>query len=158
MGLLAALRWQVEETCKRANIRCTERFPDDEPQLHRAGAITLFRVVQEALANVVKHAGASEVEIGFDVADEQIIVTIRDDGIGASREDLVRPRSHGIAGMRHRVHVLGGRLDISSGPGRGTRVRVQVPLASVIQPQGADADGSGTFAAMPWADRGGSPA
>lgn len=159
MGLLAALRWQVEETCKRANIRYTERFPDDEPQLHRAGAITLFRVVQEALANVLKHAAASEVEIAFEVADEQITVTIRDDGIGTSPKDLIRPGSHGIAGMRHRVHVLGGRLDITSETGRGTCVRVQVPLARVVQPQGTDdADSSGTFAAMPWAERGGSPA
>jgi protein-histidine pros-kinase len=55
MGLLAALRWQVEETCKRANISCTEHFPDDEPQFSRAGAITLFRVAG-SLANVVKHA------------------------------------------------------------------------------------------------------
>jgi signal transduction histidine kinase len=158
MGLLAALRWQIEETCKRAGLTCTERFPPDEPQFSRAGAITLFRVVQEALANVVKHAQASEVEIVLEMAEELVIVSIRDDGIGASPDDLVRPRSHGIAGMRHRVHVLGGRLDIATAPGRGTRVRVQVPLASVMQPTGADAGTSGTFAAIPWASRGGSAA
>jgi len=158
MGLLAALRWQVEETCKRANISCTEHFPDDEPQFSRAGAITLFRVVQEALANVVKHASASEVEVAFEVTDEQVVLTVRDNGIGASPANLARPRSHGIAGMRHRVHVLGGQLDISSEPGGGTHVRVRVPLTSVIQTESPDADSSGTFAAIPGAERGGSTA
>ncbi len=61
MGLVAALRWQIEEACKRADLRCIENFPEVEPQFSRAGAITLFRVVQEALANVLKHARAKEV-------------------------------------------------------------------------------------------------
>ena len=124
MGLLAALRWQTEETCKRANLRCTERYPDEEPRLNRAGAIALFRVVQEALANVAKHAKASNVDITFEVANQEVILTVHDDGVGAAPTDLARPRSHGIAGMRHRINVLGGRLDISSGPGRGTTVQV----------------------------------
>ena len=149
MGLLAALRWQSEETCKRANLRCTERYPDEEPRLNRAGAIALFRVVQEALANVAKHAKASNVDIAFEISDQEVILTIHDDGVGAAPTDLARPRSHGIAGMRHRVNVLGGRLDVSSGPGRGTTVQVRVPLQNVTEAAGSDADDSGTFAAMP---------
>ena len=149
MGLLAALRWQTEETCKRANLRCTERYPDEEPRLNRAGAIALFRVVQEALANVAKHAKASNVDIAFEISDQEVILTIHDDGVGAAPTDLARPRSHGIAGMRHRVNVLGGRLDVSSGPGRGTTVQVRVPLQNVTEAAGSDADNSGTFAAMP---------
>ena len=149
MGLLAALRWQTEETCKRANLRCTERYPDEEPRLNRAGAIALFRVVQEALANVAKHAKASNVDIAFEISDQEVILTIHDDGVGAAPTDLARPRSHGIAGMRHRVNVLGGRLDVSSGPGRGTTVQVRVPLQNVTEAAGSDADDSGTFAAMP---------
>jgi signal transduction histidine kinase len=139
MGLVAALRWQIEETCRRANINCTERFPDEEPAFNRAGAITLFRIVQEALTNVVKHAAATEVEVAFDRSDSEVVLTIHDDGVGASPAALVRPRSHGIAGMRHRIRALGGQLDISPGPGgRGTRVRVVVPLASVTQAPGTD--------------------
>lgn len=148
MGLLAALRWQSEETCKRANLRCTENYPDEEPQLNRAGAIALFRVVQEALANVAKHAKASNVDITLAVSNREIILTVRDDGVGAAPTDLTRPRSHGIAGMRHRITVLGGRLDVSSGPGRGTTVRVTVPLESVTATAGDDADNSGTYASM----------
>jgi signal transduction histidine kinase len=149
MGLLAALRWQSAETCKRANLRCTERYPDDEPRLNRAGAIALFRVVQEALANVAKHAKASNVEITFQISNQEVIVTVHDDGVGAAPADLARPRSHGIAGMRHRINVLGGRVDVSSGPGRGTTVRVRVPLENVTVAAGSDADDSGTHAALP---------
>ena len=147
MGLLAALRWQCEETCRRADLRCTERYPDDEPQFNRAGAIALFRVVQEALANVAKHARASEVDVALELTDRDVVVTIRDNGAGAAASDLSRPRSHGIAGIRHRIQVLGGRLDISSVPGRGTTVRATVPLASVSRTSADDCD-SGTYRAL----------
>jgi signal transduction histidine kinase len=149
MGLLAALRWQSEETCRRANLRFTERFPDEEPQFNRAGAIALFRVVQEALANVAKHARASEVDIALELTSRDVVVTVRDNGIGAAPAELNRPRSHGIAGLRHRVQVLGGRLDISSAPNRGTTVQVRVPLANVSGTAGADDGDSGTFATLP---------
>jgi protein-histidine pros-kinase len=149
MGLLAALRWQSEETCGRANLRCTERFPEQELRLSRAGAIALFRVVQEALVNVVKHARASEVQIAFEVTNDEVVVTVQDNGVGAT--DVARSRSHGIAGMRHRMHVLGGQLDVSRGPNGGTTVRATVPLASVIAAEESDADSSGTYrsVAMP---------
>ena len=151
MGLLAALRWQTEETCRRADLRCTERFPDEEPPFNRAGAIALFRVVQEALANVAKHAKASEVDIALELTDRDVVVTVQDNGVGAVPADLNRPRAHGIAGLRHRVQVLGGRLDISSAPNRGTTVQVRVPLANVSRAAGTDDGDSGTFATLPWA-------
>jgi signal transduction histidine kinase len=144
MGLLAALRWQSEETCRRADLRCSERFPDEEPPFNRAGAIALFRVVQEALANVAKHAKASEVDIALELTDQDVVVTVRDNGSGAVQADLTRPRSHGIAGIRHRIQVLGGRLDITSEPGRGTTVRATVPLSSVSRTGAEDCD-SGTY-------------
>ena len=149
MGLLAALRWQADETCRRADLHCNERFPDVEPQFNRAGAIALFRVVQEALANVAKHARASEVHIGLELTDRDVVVTVQDNGIGAEPADLNRPRSHGIAGLRHRVQVLGGRLEISTAPNCGTTIRARVPLASVTRPEGTCADDSGTFATLP---------
>jgi signal transduction histidine kinase len=144
MGLVAALRWQSEETCRRADLRCNERFPEEEPQFNRAGAIALFRVVQEALANVAKHARASEVDIALELTDRDVVVTVRDDGAGAAQADLSRPRSHGIGGIRHRIQVLGGRLDITSEPGRGTTVRATVPLASVNRTAADECD-SGTY-------------
>jgi signal transduction histidine kinase len=151
MGLLAALRWQSEETCRRAELSCTEHFPDEEPPFNRAGAIALFRVVQEALANVAKHARATEVDIALELTDRDVVVTVQDNGVGAASEDLTRPRSHGLAGLRHRIQLLGGRFDISSAPNRGTTVRVHVPLSNVIRTEGVDDGASGTFATLPWA-------
>ena len=151
MGLLAALRWQAEETCERAGLRWAVRFPEDEPRLSRAGAIALFRVVQEGLANVVKHARASEVHVAFEVTSDEVVVTVQDNGVGAEEADLARPRSHGIAGMRHRIYVLGGRLDVARGPGGGTTVRATVPLANIVAAEGSDADSPGTYGPLPWA-------
>jgi len=154
MGLVAALRWQIEETCRRADLTCREQLPDDEPAFSRAGAITLFRVVQEALTNVIKHARAKEVHIALEFTDQDVVLTIGDDGVGSTPEALTRPKAHGIAGMRHRIHVLGGRLDIATAPSGGMRIRVQVPLASVVQSNGGDADASGMFATVPWVEPG----
>jgi signal transduction histidine kinase len=150
MGLVAALRWQIEEICKRANLRCHEQFPDEEPPFSRMAAITLFRVVQEALTNVIKHSGAKEVRVALTLQNDHVELTIQDDGVGTTPEALSRPKSHGIAGMRHRVRVLGGRFDIDA-PGHGTHIRVEVPRASVMQ-SGLDPTASGTFAAIPWAE------
>ena len=159
MGLVAALRWQIEETCKRANLTCRERFPEDEPAFNRAGAITLFRIVQEAMANVIKHARAKEVDVELELTDEHVVLTIGDDGVGATADVLTRPKAHGIAGMRHRVHVLGGRLDIRTAPTGGMRIQVRVPLANVMQASAGDSGSSGQFAAIPWAaEPGGSAA
>ena len=106
MGFLAALRWQSEETGKRANFRCTEHYPEEEPQLNRAGAIALFRVVQEALANAAKHAKARNVEITFEVTETQVVLTVHDDGVGADQADLgaaASARSRGDASPRQRA-------------------------------------------------------
>jgi signal transduction histidine kinase len=132
MGLVPALRWQLEETCKLANIRCRDRFPDDELEFKRAAAISLFRILQEALVNIVKHAGATEVEASLEAGEQHVVLSISDNGAGASPEELGRPKAHGIAAMRHRVRVLGGKLEFISEPGRGTRIRVEVPRANVL--------------------------
>jgi signal transduction histidine kinase len=149
MGLVAALRWQIEETCRRADLTCREQLPDDEPVFSRAGAITLFRVVQEALANVIKHAHAKEVHIALEFTDQDVLLTIGDDGVGSTPAALTRPKVHGIAGMRHRIQVLGGSLDIATAPSAGMRIRVRVPLASVLQSNRGDTGASGTFATVP---------
>ena len=110
--------------------------------------------MQEALANVAKHARAKEVHIALDFTDQHVVLTIGDDGVGSTAEALTRPKAHGIAGMRHRSHVLGGRMSITTAPSRGMRIHVQVPLESVVRSNGGDPGAFGTFATVPWVEPG----
>jgi signal transduction histidine kinase len=134
MGLLAALRWQMEESCGRAGLKCIENFPDTEPQLLPNAAIALFRVVQEAMVNIVKHAKAKTVEVSLSQTPTELLLTVRDDGIGIPPGDYLKPQAHGLSGMMHRIYVLGGQLSVERGARGGTEVRVRVPLANVLAP------------------------
>jgi signal transduction histidine kinase len=130
MGLLAALRWQVGETCRRAGLQCHCHFPAAEPEVAPRTAIALFRVVQEALANVLKHAAATRVDLTLEVTGEHLLLTVADDGAGITPDRLRAPQSHGLAGMKHRVVALGGTLTVGLAPGGGTEVRAIVPRGS----------------------------
>jgi len=148
MGLVAALRWQLDESCRRGGLNCIERFPDDEPTFSRAGAISLFRVVQEALTNVMKHAKASEVEVALEIAGDDVLLYIRDDGVGVASEAVGRAKAHGLAGMRQRISVLGGTLQVGRAPGGGTEIRAQVPRRNVTESERDDPSRSGRYRAM----------
>jgi signal transduction histidine kinase len=86
---------------------------------------TIYRLVQEALTNVAKHADASAVRVVLRVADSDVLLEIRDDGTGFDTQ--ARTAGFGVAGMRERVYLAGGRLDIESGPG-GTTLRAEMPV------------------------------
>jgi signal transduction histidine kinase len=143
MGLVAALRWQMEESCARAGLACTERFPDTEPTFTPNASIAIFRIVQEALANVLKHAKASEVEVSLETIDQDLVVSVRDNGVGIPAE-CVKPRAHGLAGMRHRVFVLGGQMWVGRAPGGGTEIRAMIPLANIVAPAPSSTDETAT--------------
>lgn len=130
MGLLAALRWQVDETCRRAGMHCACHFPAEEPDIAPRTAIALFRVVQEALTNVLKHAAATRVDLTLEVTAEHLLLTVADDGAGITPERLDTTQSHGLAGMKHRAVALGGTLTVGPAPGGGTEVRAIVPRGS----------------------------
>jgi len=146
MGLLAALRWQMEESCGRAGLKCTEKFPESEPPLLPNAAIALFRLVQEAMVNIVKHAKATEVEVSLMQTPTELVLTVRDNGVGIPPGDHLKPQAHGLSGMMHRVYVLGGQMSVERGVAGGTEVRVRVPLANVLAPaSGQDANLSGRY-------------
>lgn len=130
MGLVAAIRWQLDETCKRAGLECQAHFPDEEPDVAPRTAIALFRVVQEALTNVQKHANARHVEVRLDAAPDHFLLSVADDGTGIAPGATVRAQSHGLAGMRHRMSALGGSLTVGPRPGSGTEIRAIVPRAT----------------------------
>jgi signal transduction histidine kinase len=132
VGLFAALRWQMKETCGSAGLKCIESYPDDEPRFKSEASIALFRIAQEAFSNILKHSRAKTADISLDMDDETLLLRIADDGIGIPVGQFMAIASHGLASMRHRVRALGGRLDVRSPPSGGTLLIVQIPIANAI--------------------------
>jgi signal transduction histidine kinase len=133
MGLFPAVRWITQETCGRAGLDYTEEYPEQEPRLLDDAAIMVFRLVQESLTNVVKHAHAVMVHVSLRIEGDDFIVVIEDDGRGIEPERLNALGSHGLATMRHRVRSFGGELEIDTPPTGGTRLRARLPLAALQQ-------------------------
>ncbi len=131
LGLFPALRWQVADLCERAGLKCTERYPPQELHLTPDASIAIFRVVQESLVNVVKHAHARNVEISIEPQDNSLIILIKDDGVGLPAERLRTLRAHGLAAMRHRVTGLGGQLRVARAPIQGTEIEARLPLDKI---------------------------
>ena len=134
-GLNAALEWQAREFEKHAGIPCRFQSNSDDVRLEPDRATGVFRVFQEALTNVAKHAQARRVEVQVFATDELLTLEVRDDGIGVAADDLEKPESFGVRGMQERVHRLGGWLDVSGAPGRGTTIMLSIPRAGVLAGQ-----------------------
>ncbi len=132
VGLVAALRWLVDETVRRQGIACEEQYPETVPELSPDARIAVFRAVQECLMNIVKHARAKSVLIRVSATDGELSVVVRDDGVGIDEARLETPQSHGLLGMRHRIESLDGRLGVQSlGPGCGTECSFTLPLERI---------------------------
>ena len=132
IGLVAALRWLVDETLRRQGLACEEQYPETVPDLSPDARIAVFRAVQECLINIVKHAKAKSVLIRVTASDDELSVIVRDDGVGIDEARIETPQSHGLLGMRHRIESLAGKLGIQSlGPGVGTECRFTLPLERI---------------------------
>jgi signal transduction histidine kinase len=127
LGLLAAIEWLVQNFIQRTGVSCT-LSADEDLELQEPYATAVFRIVQEALANVAKHAGATEVAVVIDVLPGAISLTVRDNGRGFATEASRRPQSLGLMGLQERALLLKGSADLHSAPGQGTRVEVSIPL------------------------------
>ncbi len=134
VGLYAALRWQLKETCGRAGLACVENYPDDELALTSEASIALFRIAQEAFTNTLKHASAHAVDVSLEVNRDYIALRVADDGTGIPAERFKAIGSHGLAAMRHRVRALGGQFDVISPTWGGTVVTASIPLAQALAP------------------------
>jgi signal transduction histidine kinase len=132
VGLFAALRWQMKETCAGAGLKCSESYPDEEPRFKSEASIALFRIAQEAFSNILKHSQAKTADISLDMDDETLLMRIADDGIGMPVGQFTAIGSHGLASMRHRVRALGGRLDVRKPASGGTMLIVQIPIANAV--------------------------
>ncbi|SDZ68305.1 PAS domain-containing sensor histidine kinase [Pseudomonas salomonii] len=126
-GIASAIEWQARRFEARTHIPCLVQVPDNLPALSDAKAIGLFRILQEALTNVMRHAQAHTVELTLTVESADLRLTISDDGVGFV-ENPGRPVSFGVVGMRERVLMMGGQLSLHSELGEGTTLSVTVPL------------------------------
>jgi len=137
-GLPLALQNHFDETCKKAGLNCSTTISEELADLPENIGIALFRVGQESLTNILRHAQAKNVhlEIRKDAGD--LCLEIRDDGAGMVIGPPGTYRSFGLAGMRHRIEGLGGRFDLQSGLGQGTRVLIRIPRYSAL-PSAVDA-------------------
>jgi signal transduction histidine kinase len=127
LGLAAALRWYAGEVEDRAPLAVRVEIEGDEQPMPGLIKVGLFRVAQEALTNVVKHASADEAVVRVLYREDEVRLEIADDGIGFDVPGADRP-SWGLIGMRERVALMGGEFGLSSQRGRGTRIAVTVPL------------------------------
>ncbi|RDU97792.1 PAS domain S-box protein [Trinickia dinghuensis] len=136
LGLLPAIDWLLTDFRTRYGIEIERRIEPGQAQFSRNGATTLFRIVQEALTNVARHAEATRVSIAFVVEDDQCLLRIEDNGCGAPGgrdKEGNGEKSFGLLGIRERVHILGGSVSIDTAAKQGFKLTVRVPLAAIQQ-------------------------
>jgi PAS domain S-box-containing protein len=128
LGLAAAIEWQAKDFQKHSGISCALILPGDDPHLSRDQATAIFRIFQEILTNVARHAGATKLWVHLGEEQEAIVLEVEDNGVGISPAQLAERRSLGLLGMRERAGAFGGAVEIVGSQGQGTTVTVQIPL------------------------------
>ena len=128
-GLAAALGWHAEEFARRTGVQVavSDRTPEATKGARPEAAVALFRIAQEALNNVLKHAKAKSVRIDVSATDEELVLDVHDDGRGFDPRSARRGR-WGMTTMRERAEAAGGQLHVDATPGQGTRIHARVPL------------------------------
>ena len=126
-GLATALQAYFDETCTKAGLKCQTAVPENSEWIPQEFAMALFRVAQESLTNIIRHAAAQNVKLEFAIDAHQFRMSIADDGVGMADAAPRASASHGVAGMRHRIESLHGVFRIGPNGPRGTRVDVVVP-------------------------------
>jgi signal transduction histidine kinase len=128
LGILSGIEWLVDEFQKRSGIRCQVKVEDGEIHLKEDRSIVLFRILQESLTNISRHANARNVEIRLRSNATHVRLDVKDDGRGFDVDAARGKKTFGLLGIRERVIMLHGTLNISSVPGEGTQVSVSIPL------------------------------
>jgi PAS domain S-box-containing protein len=129
LGLRSAIEWQAQEFQARSGIECKLDPNIDFVEVgDRDSETAIFRILQEALTNVARHSGANHVDIFLTRLNGELILEVKDNGRGLTDDDLSKSRSFGLLGMRERALFLGGDVEVTGFPGKGTTVKVRVPL------------------------------
>ncbi|MEE9145492.1 MAG: sensor histidine kinase, partial [Candidatus Binatia bacterium] len=128
LGIVAAIEWQLREFQNRSGIACEFSSQVESLPLGRGQSTAVFRILQETLTNVARHAGASRVEVSLEEVEGDVVLRVSDNGRGIEESDLHDSKSLGLLGMRERAILFGGEVRISGGKGAGTTVLVRIPL------------------------------
>ena len=135
LGLTAALEWQAQEFESRTGIRCVVDLPHEELALDSGRSTAIFRIFQESLTNVARHAQATRVEARLQMQGDQLIFQVHDNGRGFDAEQAKQRRSLGLVGMQERALLLSGELKIEGILGSGTTMTLRIPLPSLQLPK-----------------------
>jgi signal transduction histidine kinase len=133
LGLVAALEWQAREFEARTGIFCNLTLPDVDFPLDDPRAITVFRIFQEVLTNIARHAEASEVDVRLERQAGGLVLTVVDNGRGISDEEVAGTSGFGLLGMRERALAAGGSVEVTGQAGRGTTVELRLPVRGGTQ-------------------------
>lgn len=128
LGLIPAAEWLVQNFVERSGMQCKFDFDPPELELQDPHATAVFRILQESLANVARHAQASLVNVTINVRGGEIMLRVRDNGRGFDLGDPRKPNSFGLVGLRERAYLLDGDISVDTAPGKGTLVEVRIPL------------------------------
>jgi signal transduction histidine kinase len=128
LGLAAAIEWQAEEFQNRTGIECEVSLSHEETVLTRDQSTTMFRIFQETLTNVIRHARATKVVVWLGERKGSIVLEVSDNGRGITESEINDPKSFGLIGMRERVEFIDGEVTIAGYPGKGTKITVTLPL------------------------------
>jgi signal transduction histidine kinase len=131
LGLLAAIEWQTQDFQTRTGIRCKLVSSIDGIEFNKRHSSAVFRIFQELLTNIARHANAKKVFIGLKEENRHLILRVRDNGRGITEKETEDVMSLGIMGMRERALLLGGRFKIKGFPERGTTATVKIPISQL---------------------------
>ena len=135
LGLAAALEWQGQEFEKRTGIHCHLALPEEPLNLDSERSIAIFRIFQESLTNVIRHAQATSVDAHLEIQGEQLIFYVHDNGKGFDPQEARARRSLGLVGMQERALLLNGEVKIKGVPGSGTTMMLRIPLQPPALPR-----------------------
>jgi PAS domain S-box-containing protein len=133
LGLLPAVEWLIQNFRQRTGIACQFSLGNPDLELDDPYATAIFRILQESLTNVSRHAQASLVEVTLDAHEDEVLLTVRDNGVGFSKDAPQKPKSYGLMGVAERAYLLGGNVKIDSERNRGTTIEVRIPIGQSLE-------------------------
>jgi signal transduction histidine kinase len=131
LGLVAALEWQADEFQNRTGIRYRITIDPEDIKVEQDQSTAIFRIFQETLTNVARHAGASRITVSLKMKKGRLNLMVKDNGKGITKKQILDSTSFGLIGMRERVYPWGGKVNIKGLSGKGTTVLVSIPVKNV---------------------------